>query len=63
LDHFVTGRLVKYTYGAIAHVEFDVCDLEHRRRSGKKQLSVTGEFALEVFVPILMKVSSVSTSS
>jgi len=59
LDHFVTARLVKYTYGTIGHIPFDVFDLEHRQRSEEKQLSATGEFILEVFAPILLKVGSI----
>jgi len=58
LDHFVTDRIAKYTYGAIAHISFDASDPEHRRRSRKKGLSATGEFVLEAFVPILLKVSN-----
>jgi len=61
VNQFVTGRLVKYTYGALAHVDFDESDPEHRRRSGKKRLSATGEFLLEAFTPILLKVSGIQT--
>lgn len=59
VNHFVTGRLVKYTYGAIACAGFDQLDPEHRRRSEKKRLTMTGEFILEVFTPILLKVSGI----
>jgi len=63
VNHFVTGRLVKYTYGAIGCITFDASDPEHRQRSGKKQLSATGEFVLEMFAPILWKVSGSTSSS
>ena len=59
LDRIVTGRLVKYTYGAMAWVDFDILNPEHRRRSEKKQLGAAGDLILETFVPILSKVSSV----
>ena len=62
VNHFVTGRLVKYTYGAMACVDFDGSNPEHRQRSGKKQLSATGEFVLEAFSPILLKVSGAQPS-
>jgi hypothetical protein len=63
LNHFVTGRLVRYTYGAIAGIEFDNSDPEHRRRWRKKRLSPTGEFLLEAFTPILFKVKRVQSVS
>ena len=59
VNQIVTGRLVKYTYGAITCVDFDESDPEHRRRSEKKQLTATGGFALEVFTPILLRVRSI----
>jgi len=59
VNHFVTGRLVKYTYGTIACVDFDESDPEHRRRLEKKKMSATGEFVLETFTPILLKVSGI----
>ena len=62
LDRFVAGRLIKYTYGTIAHIDFDVCDPEHLGRSGKKRFNVTGGFALEVFVPVLTKVGSIRSA-
>ena len=55
----MAGRLVKYTYGVIACTGFDPLDPEHRQRSAKKQLSATGNFVLEAFAPILLKVSAV----
>jgi len=60
LNRFVTGRLARYTYGAIACVDFDRSDPEHRRRSKKKKMGVAGEFILEAFSPILIKGTRVS---
>ena len=57
LDRFVVGRIIRYTYGTPASVTFDPSDPEHRRRSGKMFLAITGHFQLDVFSPTLFKVT------
>jgi len=56
LEHFAVGRLVGYTYGTLNSIEYDPSDSEHRKRSHKKYLGMTGEFQLEIFSPIIHKV-------
>jgi len=60
LDQFVVGRVVRYTYGTPTSVEYDHSDPEHRKRSHKRYLGITGEFQLDVFSPILFKVAILS---
>lgn len=55
LDQFVVGRLVRYTYGTIEAVVFDPSDQEHRKRSHKKYLGITGHLQLDTFTPTLSK--------
>ena len=57
LDHFVVGRILKYTYGTPASIDYDPSDPEHRRRAGKKYLGITGELQLDIFSPTLFKVT------
>ena len=51
------GRIVRHTYGTLGSVEYDPSDPEHRKRSHKKYLGITGEFQLDVFLPTLFKVA------
>jgi len=57
LDHFVVGRIVRYTYGTSGSIDYDPSDPEHRRRSHKKYLAITGEVHLDIFSPTLFKVT------
>ena len=57
LDHFVVGRILRYTYGTEASIDYDPSDPEHRRRSSKKYLGITGEIQIDVFSPTLLKVT------
>ena len=57
LDHFVVCRIVKWTYGAEGSISFNPFDPEHRKRSHKKYLGLTGDMQLDVFMPTLMKVA------
>jgi len=57
LHHFAVGRLVGYTYGTLSSIEYDPSDPEHRKRSHKKYLGMTGEFQLDMFSPIIYKVA------
>ena len=57
LDHFVVGRIIKYTYGTPASTMFDTSDPEHLRRTDKMFLGITGHLQLDVFSPTLFKVS------
>ena len=56
LGHFVIDRVLRHTYGTLASVEYDHLDPEHRKRSHKKYLGITGEFQLDVFNPTLFGV-------
>ena len=56
LDHFVVGRIVRYTYGTQGAIDYDPSDPEHRRRSHKKYLGIIGDIQLDAFSPILFKV-------
>lgn len=56
LDHFVVGRIVRYTYGTPASVMFDPSDPEHRKRAHKMFLGITGQFQLDTFGATLFKV-------
>jgi len=60
LDRFPASRLVGYTYGTLGSIEYDPSDPEHRKRSHKKYLGITGEFQLDIFSPILFKGTRVS---
>ena len=58
LDHFVVGRIIRYTYGTPASIMFDSLDPEHRNRTDKMFLGITGQLQLDVFSPTLFKVSN-----
>ena len=55
-DHFVVGRIVRYTYGTQSAIDYNPSDSEHRKRSHKKYLGMIGHLRLDVFSPILFKV-------
>ena len=57
LNHFSASRMVECTYGALSTIGYDHSDPEHRDRSHKKYLGITGEFQLDIFSPILFKVA------
>lgn len=57
LDHFVVGRIVRYTYGTPASIDYDHSNPEHRRHSRKKYLGITGDMQIDVFSPTLFKVA------
>ena len=56
LDHLPTSRPVRYTYGTLNSVEYDPSDPEHRKRSHRKYLGMSGEFQLDGFIPIVCRV-------
>ena len=58
LDHFVVGRIVRYTYGAPASIRYDSSDPEHRKRVHKKYIGISGRMQIDVFSPTLFKVTS-----
>ena len=59
LDHFVVSRLVRYTYGTPASIPYDPSDPEHRKRTHKRYMGITGVPQLDIFVPTLFKVANV----
>jgi len=63
LDRFVVSRLVRYTYGTPASIGYDPSDPEHRTRSHKKYMGVTGGERLDVFSPTLFKVTILAFES
>ena len=60
LDHFVVGRLVRYTYGTLGSIDYNPSDAEHRKRAGQKYLAITGDIVLDIFSPTLFKVPGFS---
>lgn len=58
LDHFVVGRIVKYTYGIPGAVMYNSSDPEHRKRAHKKYLGIAGRIQLDSFNPTLFKVTN-----
>jgi len=60
LDRFVVGRILRHTYGTPTSVEFDPSDPEHRKRSQKKYLGITGQVNLDIFTPTLFKGTRIS---
>ena len=58
LDHFVVGRLARYTYGLPGSVGYNSSDPEHRKRAYKKIQAIpgTGIYMLDIFRPTLLKV-------
>jgi len=61
LDHFVVGRIIRYTYGTPASTLFDPSDPEHRKRKNKVFMGITGHLQLDVFSPTLFKVTNQSS--
>ena len=57
LDHYAVGQSVRYTYGTLGSIQYDPSNLEHRKRPDKKYLGMTGEFQLDVFSPIVLRVT------
>lgn len=57
LDHFVVGRIVRYTYGTRVSVAFNPSDPEHRKRAQKAFLGVTGLRLDGVLSASLLKVA------
>lgn len=49
--------LLKHTYGTTGSIEYDLLNPEHRKRSKKKYLGTTGEAQLDIFIPLLFKVT------
>ena len=43
VDHFVTGRIAKFTFGVPSHVRYRPFDPEHVRREHKLSLDPTGD--------------------
>jgi len=60
LDHFVVGRIVRYTYGTPAAIKYDPSDPEHRKRAHKKYMGITGILQLDAFSPTLFKGTRIS---
>ena len=58
LDHFVVGRIVKYTYGTPGSIPYNPSDPEHRKRAHKKYLGICGRIKLDIFSPTLFKVAN-----
>ena len=57
LDQFVVGRLLRSTYGIPTSIDYDPSDPEHRRRSRKKYMGITGEYQLDTYTATLIKVA------
>ncbi|KAI8977711.1 hypothetical protein BD414DRAFT_538976 [Trametes punicea] len=56
LEHFVSARIIKVTYGVIVGAEFDPRDPEHRARIHKKVIRPSGRAIIpDSFSPILTK--------
>jgi len=60
LDHFVVGRIVRYTYGTPASTPYESSDPEHHKRAYKKYMGITGVLQLDIFAPSLFKGMRVS---
>ena len=43
VDHFVTGRISKFTYGVACHVLYNSSNSEHIRRTNKTFINAMGE--------------------
>ena len=43
VDHFVTGRISKFTYGVASHVSYKSSNPEHVRREHKSFVDVMGD--------------------
>ena len=49
--------VTEHTYGTAGSIGYDPSNPEHRRRSSRKYLGITGEAQLDIFIPILFKVA------
>jgi hypothetical protein len=57
LDHFVTTRVAKHTYGTPCCTIYDQFDLEHKKRAHKTIISLSGDKVIpEGFASVLSKV-------
>ena len=57
VDHFVTSRISKFTYGVPCHVAYDPSNAEHRRRSHKTFIDPMGQKRVtDGFVTMLTRV-------
>jgi hypothetical protein len=57
LDHFVTGRISKFTYGAACCITYQPSNPEHVRRGHKSYLDAAGEKTLpDFFQTMLLRV-------
>jgi hypothetical protein len=62
LDHFVVGRIVRYTCGTPASVKFDLSDPEHRKRAHKMFLENSQGMRISGTLELRESVSGVSPS-
>jgi hypothetical protein len=63
LDHVVSARVAKYTYGTSCVVEFEAANLQHRQRQHTVTLRPSGKlFIPNAFSAILQKVIKISRS-
>ena len=57
VDHFVTGRISKYTYGVPCSTDYDPSDPEHIRREHKSFIDSMGEKLVpDHFITMLSRV-------
>lgn len=57
VEHYVTVRIAKFTYGSEAAIPFDLTNPEHALRTSKAQLGIAGNLVLpNAFYPLLTKV-------
>lgn len=57
IDHFVSTRVAKFTYGAMILAPFVPTRADHQQRAFKKFTHIDGEVCLsDIFDPILRKV-------
>lgn len=58
LEHFVSARIIKVTYGTVINTSYDPSDPEHVARNWKKIVRPSGRVVVpEFFSSILTKVS------
>ncbi|KAM6497401.1 hypothetical protein JOM56_007874 [Amanita muscaria] len=61
LDHYVTARVSKYSYGIEVHIPFNPMDPEHAHRRNTKYMGADGKYKIPgVFSTILKKDTAVS---
>ena len=64
VDHFVTSRISKFTYGVACNTPYDHSDAEHRRRSHKTFVNAMGQKLVPGgFVTMLTRVRRARTYS